>query len=156
MKVSRRWCYFCENLFSSNLQYTYLNFISADFFTKKHWFLLRRLHLSYWVMRSELYRLTGMTFEMAREAGFFFFFVDFMSCKTIAKRPCYGPLKIKPSYNCSYIWYLLVLILWRPTDSNERWVSDFCNLQRGGRNNLISHILHNFIVVIYREAVEII
>ena len=25
--------------------------------------------------------------------------VDFMSCITVAKQPCSGPLKIKPSYN---------------------------------------------------------
>jgi len=49
-------------------------------------------------MRSASYRLTRMAFEMAREAGAFFSVVDFMSCITVAKRPCYGPLKIKPSY----------------------------------------------------------
>jgi hypothetical protein len=38
-----------------------------------------------------------MAIEMAREAGPFFSFVDFMSCITVAKQPCYGPLKIKPS-----------------------------------------------------------
>jgi hypothetical protein len=56
-------------------------------------------------MRSESYRLTRMTFEMAREAGACFSFVDFMSCITTAKRPCYGSLKIKPSYIfvCIYV-----------------------------------------------------
>ena len=49
-------------------------------------------------MRSESYRLTRLTFEMARKAGACFSFVDFMSCITTAKQPCYGPLKIKPSY----------------------------------------------------------
>ena len=55
------------------------------------------LDLPYWAMRSESYRLTRMAFEMAREAGACFSVVDFMSCITVAKRPCYGPLIIKPS-----------------------------------------------------------
>ena len=49
-------------------------------------------------MRSAPYRRIRMAIEMAREAGPFFSFVDFMSCITVAKQPCYGPLKIKPSY----------------------------------------------------------
>ncbi len=52
------------------------------------------LDLPYWVMRSALYCLTRMAFKMARKAGA----CCFMSCITIAKQPCYGPLKIKPSY----------------------------------------------------------
>jgi hypothetical protein len=56
------------------------------------------LDLPYWTMRSALYRLIPMAIEMAREAGPFFSFVDFMSCITKAKRPCYGPLKIKTCY----------------------------------------------------------
>jgi hypothetical protein len=56
------------------------------------------LDLPYWEMRSVLYRLTRMAFEMAREAGACFSVVDFMSFITVAKRPCYGPLKIKTSY----------------------------------------------------------
>ena len=55
------------------------------------------LDLPYWVMRSASYCLTCMTFEMAREAGACFSVIDFMSCINIAKRPCYSPLKIKPS-----------------------------------------------------------
>jgi hypothetical protein len=39
-----------------------------------------------------------MALEMARDAGACFSVVDFMSCITVAKRPCYGPLKIKPGY----------------------------------------------------------
>jgi hypothetical protein len=50
------------------------------------------------VMRSASYRLARLAFEMAHKAGAYFSFVDFMSCITIAKRPCYGPLKIKLSY----------------------------------------------------------
>ena len=58
------------------------------------------LDLPYWAMRSASYRLTRMAFEieMAREAGACFSVVDFMSCITVAKQPCYGPLNIKPSY----------------------------------------------------------
>jgi len=56
------------------------------------------LDLPYWAMRSALYPLTRMAFEMAREAGASFSVVNFMSCITVSKRPCYGPLKIKPSY----------------------------------------------------------
>jgi hypothetical protein len=56
------------------------------------------LDLPYWVMHPALYRQICMAIEMAREAGPFFSFVDFMSCITVAKRPCYGPVKIKPSY----------------------------------------------------------
>ena len=56
------------------------------------------LDLPYWVMRSASYRLTRMAFEMAREVGACFSVVDFMSCITVAKRPCYGQLKVKPSY----------------------------------------------------------
>ena len=56
------------------------------------------LDLPYWAMRSASYRLTRMAFEMAREAGACFSVVDFLSCITVAKRPCYGPLNIKPSY----------------------------------------------------------
>jgi len=43
------------------------------------------LDLLYWEMRSALYRLTRMTFEMAREAGACFSVVDFISCVTVAK-----------------------------------------------------------------------
>ncbi len=45
-------------------------------------------------------------------------------------------------------------MLWRPVDCNEcrfgyhcrRQASDCCNLQRGIRNKLISHLLYNFIL----------
>ncbi len=57
------------------------------------------LVLPYWAMCSASYRLTRMAFKMARKAGACFSVVDFMSCiKTVAKRPCYDPLKINPSY----------------------------------------------------------
>ena len=64
------------------------------------------LDLPYWAMCSALYRLIRMTLEMAREAGACFFVVDFISCITVAKRPCYGPLKIKPSH-ISVCYYVL-------------------------------------------------
>ena len=56
------------------------------------------LDLPYLAMHLASYCLTRMAFEMAREAGDCFSVVDFMSCMTVAKQPCYGPLKIKPSY----------------------------------------------------------
>ena len=49
-------------------------------------------------MRLALYCLIRMAIEMARKAGPFFSDVNFMSCITVAKRPCYGLLKLKPSY----------------------------------------------------------
>ena len=51
------------------------------------------------LVRSAPYRLSRMAIEMAREAGPFYSVVDFMSFVTVAKRPCYGRLKINPSYN---------------------------------------------------------
>jgi len=56
------------------------------------------LDLLYWAMCLAPYRLIRMTTKMAREAGPYFSFIDFMSCITAAQWPCYGPLKIKPSY----------------------------------------------------------
>jgi len=47
------------------------------------------LDLPYWAMRSEPYCLIRVAIEMAREVGLFFSVVDFMSCVTVAKRPCY-------------------------------------------------------------------
>jgi hypothetical protein len=60
-----------------------------------------------------------MAIEMARKAGPFFSDIDFMSCITVAKRPWYGQLEIKPSYYCSSLCIKLVSILWQPADSNE-------------------------------------
>jgi hypothetical protein len=57
------------------------------------------LDLPYWAMRSALYRLIRMAIEIARKAGACFSYIDFMSCITIAKQPCYGPLKSTLSYN---------------------------------------------------------
>ncbi len=56
------------------------------------------LDLRYWVMCSALYRLIRMAIEMACKAGQFFSFVNCLSCITVTKRPCYGQLKLKPSY----------------------------------------------------------
>ena len=56
------------------------------------------LDLTYWVMCLALYCLIRMAIEMASKADSFFSFVDFMSCITVVKRLCYGPLKLKPSY----------------------------------------------------------
>jgi hypothetical protein len=61
--------------------------------------------------------------------------------------------KAKLQY-CSLLCINVVRILWRPIDCNEcrfgyhcrRWARDCCNLQRGSRNKLISHLLYNFIL----------
>ncbi len=105
-------------------------------------------------MHSEPYCLIHMAIEMAREAGPFFSFVDFMSCITLAKRPCYGPLKIKPSYIIVHYYVISSFVFWQPANSNEcrygyhcrRRVSNCCNLQSGSRNQLISHLQYNFYI----------
>jgi len=58
-------------------------------------------------MRLAPHRLIRMAIKMAREAGPFFSVVDFMSCISIDKRPCYGLLKIKQSYNI-VLYYVLM------------------------------------------------
>jgi hypothetical protein len=40
-----------------------------------------------------------MAIEMAGKVGAFFSVVDLVSCIIVAKRPCYGQLKITPSNN---------------------------------------------------------
>jgi hypothetical protein len=57
-------------------------------------------------------------------------------------------------YYYSSLCKYLVCLLWWPADSSEcrfgyhcrRWASDCCNLQRGSRNKIISHLLYNFIL----------
>jgi hypothetical protein len=73
----------------------------------------------------------------------------------------YAPLGVfLYKINLGYYYYYSLLcinvvhMLWRPADSNEccfgyhcRWrASDCCNLQRGSRNKLISHLFYNFII----------
>ena len=41
-------------------------------------------------MRLASHRHIVMAIEMAREGGAFFSVVNFLSCITVAKRPCYG------------------------------------------------------------------
>jgi hypothetical protein len=41
-------------------------------------------------MRLAPYRLIRVAIEMARKTGQFYSVVDFMSCITAAKQPCYG------------------------------------------------------------------
>jgi hypothetical protein len=64
------------------------------------------------------------------------------------------PIKIKSElYYNSLLCINVVCISWRPADSNEchfgyhcrRWASDCCNLQRGSKKNLISHLFYKFI-----------
>jgi hypothetical protein len=61
----------------------------------------------YWAMRLASYRLIRMAIKMACKAGPFFSVVDLMSCITIAKRPCYGQLKIKLSYHI-VLYYVIM------------------------------------------------
>ena len=102
------------------------------------------LDLPYWGMCLALYRLIHMAIEMAREAGAMFFFVfDFMSCITVAKRPCYGPLKFKPSYNIVRYCVLIYFVYYGSSPIVMNAV--LAIIAGGGRA----------IFLIYREAVEI-
>ena len=63
-------------------------------------------------------------------------------------------------YYCSLLCYLLACTFWRPANSNEccfgyhcrRRASDCCNIQRGSRNKLISHLFYNVILNPSRAA----
>ena len=78
-----------------------------------------------------------------------FSFVNLISWIIVAKQPYYGQSEL-------YYYYSLcinvVRIIWRPANSREchfgyhcRWQArDCCNLQRGSRNELISHLFYNF------------
>ena len=101
------------------------------------------LDLPYWTMRSAPYRLIPMAIEMARKAGPFFSFVDFMSCITKAKQPWYGPLKLKPSYIIVHCYGISKFVYFGgpPTAMN----AVLAIIADGGQA----------IVVIYREAVKI-
>jgi hypothetical protein len=57
-------------------------------------------------MRSAPYRLIRMAIEMTSESAAFFSVVNFMSCITVAKRPCYRQLKKNPSYNIVHHYVL--------------------------------------------------
>ena len=69
------------------------------------------LDLPYWAMCSASYRLIRMAIKLAHKAGPFFSVIDFMSCITVAKRPCYGLLKIKLSYNI-VLYYVVTQFLY--------------------------------------------
>ncbi len=47
------------------------------------------LNMLHWVMQLASHRHIVIAIETAREGGLFFFVVDFLSCTTVAKRPCY-------------------------------------------------------------------
>jgi len=47
-------------------------------------------------MRAAPYHLIRMAIKMACKVGAFFSVVDYLSCITVAKQPCYGQLKINP------------------------------------------------------------
>jgi hypothetical protein len=84
-----------------------------------------------------------MAIEMARKAGPFFSVVNFISCITVAKRTCYGLLKIKPSYIIVHNYILIQFLNYGdpPTAMN----SDLAFIADGGR----------VIIIIHREGVEI-
>ena len=65
------------------------------------------LDLPYWAMRSAPFHLIRMAVEMARKACACFSVVDFLSYITVAKQPCYGQLKTKPSYNIVHYYVLM-------------------------------------------------
>jgi hypothetical protein len=48
------------------------------------------LDMLHWAMRLALHRHIAIAIEMARKGGAFFSVVNFLSCITVAKRPCYG------------------------------------------------------------------
>jgi hypothetical protein len=48
------------------------------------------LDMLHWVMRLALHRRIVIAIEMAREGGAFFSVIDFLSCITVAKQPCYS------------------------------------------------------------------
>ncbi len=56
------------------------------------------LDLPSWAMHLALYAWFAWPSKWLAKQVNFFPFVDFMSCITVAKQPCYGPLKVKPSY----------------------------------------------------------
>ncbi len=65
------------------------------------------LDLANWEMHLALYHLIRMVIEMASKRGACFSVVDFMPCIPVAKRPCYGRLKIKPSYNIVHFYVFI-------------------------------------------------
>jgi hypothetical protein len=94
-------------------------------------------------MHLALYCLIRMAIETARKAGPFFSFVDFMSCITVAKRPCYGTIKFKPSYIIVHYYVISQLVYYgSPLTAMNAVLAIIAD---GGQA----------IVVIYREAVEI-
>jgi hypothetical protein len=58
-------------------------------------------------MRAAPYHLIRMAIKMARKVGAFFSVVDYLSCITVAKQPCYGQLKINPGYTI-ILYFVLI------------------------------------------------
>ena len=82
--------------------------------------------------------------QIGQRSRCIFSVVDFMSwCITVAKQPCYGRLKIKPSYNivCCYVLIKFIYYDGPPTAMN----AVLAIIANGGQA----------IVVIDREALEI-
>ncbi len=72
-----------------------------------------------------------------------FVIVDFMSCITVAKQPCYGQLKVKPSYKIVRYYVLIKFVYYGGPPTAVNAVLDI--ITNGGRA----------IVAIDKEAVEI-
>jgi hypothetical protein len=72
-----------------------------------------------------------------------FSFIEFMSWITVAKRPCYGPLKLKLSYIIVHYYVISQFVYYSGPPTAMNAVLDI--IVNGRR----------VIVVIYREAVEI-
>ena len=72
------------------------------------------------VMCSVLQRWIAKAIKTAVKEVHLFAIVDFLSCLTLAKRPCYGQLKIKPSHSIirSYVLDLFVSFWMQPATMN--------------------------------------
>ena len=94
-------------------------------------------------MRLAPYRMIRIAIQTAREAGTFFSVVDIMPCITVAKRPCYGQLKINPSYTIILYYVLMWFVYYGgPPTAVNTVLAIIANVGQA-------------IIVIYREAVEI-
>ena len=56
------------------------------------------LDVLHWAMHAVSHRRIRMAIETAHEVGEFFSIIDFLLYITVAKRPSYGQLNIKPGY----------------------------------------------------------
>jgi hypothetical protein len=85
-----------------------------------------------------------MAIEMASKVDAFFSVINFMSCINVAKQPCYGQLKIKPSYTI-VLYYVFSLFIYYggPSTAMNAALAIIAN---GGQA---------IVIVIFRVAVEV-